>query len=112
MSGIASMPYRPDRDRCCEACVFGTGVHEEFCTKVWSYEEFYATGPGALRFAMNFKTACPLCDAPLTFDLYAEFRIVKCDGCKSHIELATTEPLMFRVPYIVPNSTGRYPMHQ
>ncbi len=31
MSDIRSMPYRPDKDHCCEACVFGRGEHAEWC---------------------------------------------------------------------------------
>jgi hypothetical protein len=29
--GNRSNPYRPDPAQCCEACVFGSGVHAEWC---------------------------------------------------------------------------------
>lgn len=32
--GNRSNPYRPDPAQCCEACVFGRGVHADFC-KGW-----------------------------------------------------------------------------
>lgn len=30
--GNRSNPYRPDPAQCCEACVFGSGEHAEFCS--------------------------------------------------------------------------------
>ncbi len=34
MPDIASRPYRPNSEMCCECCVFGTGVHAEWCDSV------------------------------------------------------------------------------
>jgi len=31
MSDFTSRVYRPDPEQCCEACVFGRGVHAEWC---------------------------------------------------------------------------------
>jgi len=31
MSDLISMPYKPDTAKCCEACVFGTGAHADWC---------------------------------------------------------------------------------
>jgi hypothetical protein len=28
---IQSRPYKPDSNKCCQACAFGTGKHAEFC---------------------------------------------------------------------------------
>jgi hypothetical protein len=34
MAEITSLPYRPDPELCCDACVFGTKKHAEWCPKV------------------------------------------------------------------------------
>jgi hypothetical protein len=31
MEDIQSRPYKPDPEKCCEACVFGTGLHAPWC---------------------------------------------------------------------------------
>lgn len=31
MSDLQSRPFRPNPEQCCEACVFGSGVHEPWC---------------------------------------------------------------------------------
>lgn len=31
--GNRSNPYRPDPEKCCEACVFGRGQHSDWCPK-------------------------------------------------------------------------------
>jgi len=36
--GNCSNPYHPDPAKCCEACIFGTGEHADWCTYVLTRE--------------------------------------------------------------------------
>jgi len=31
MTDLNSRPYNPSPEKCCEACIFGTGEHAEWC---------------------------------------------------------------------------------
>jgi hypothetical protein len=31
MTDLNSRPFHPDPEKCCEACVFGTGLHAPWC---------------------------------------------------------------------------------
>jgi hypothetical protein len=74
---ITSMPFRPNPEMCCEACVFGRGEHAEWC---------------------YVRTAtCPMCDGELVFDLRDRVRLAQCRGwCKRRWELWTVDPLTIR----------------
>jgi len=37
MDEIVSRVYQPAADQCCQACVFGSGDHAEFCTALEQY---------------------------------------------------------------------------
>lgn len=36
---FSSRTYKPDPQKCCERCVFGTGEHAEWCTALPSEQE-------------------------------------------------------------------------
>ena len=31
MGDLVSRPFNPDPEKCCLACIFGSGVHADFC---------------------------------------------------------------------------------
>ncbi len=54
MPDLTSRPYRPDDKQCCEACVFGGELHEEWCPQF--IRPALARGSAAYaKWLFNFK---------------------------------------------------------